>query len=359
MATSKFQELLRIRKGAVLAFQNEKSACALCPDMGGRVFGEVCGRSLHRIDLDTVPPSPKGLRWASCRPDQPFANFGGGNFWPAPEGGKFGFNYRLNEWYVQPCINAEPFLVGALNDRAAVLQKQIALVNRAGTKVETRMQRAFRLIPKPPLGLQRYHLEGFLSYQTTDTFTVLNKVPVDAALLASWTLEQFEGTGQTISFCAVVHPEQAINFDFYEHPSERIAYAPQGFTYKTDARRKGQIGIRQAAGARFIGFYDLSRRLVCVRENCSVAGGLYFNIADNDQPQGPASAADNYSIFNSDADMGAFELETIGSAQVEQKWLKGSELISITTFAIFENPRDLQGFMDETLGRAPTAAAAE
>ncbi|MCG2658751.1 MAG: hypothetical protein L6437_00705, partial [Kiritimatiellae bacterium] len=106
MATSKFQELLRIRKGAVLEFQNEKSACALCPDMGGRVFGEVCGRSLHRIDLDTVPPSPKGLRWASCRPDQPFANFGGGNFWPAPEGGKFGFNYRLNEWYVQPCINA-------------------------------------------------------------------------------------------------------------------------------------------------------------------------------------------------------------------------------------------------------------
>ena len=340
MATSKFQELLRIKKSAVLVFQNEKAACALCPDMGGRVFGEVGGCSLHRIDLDTV----------HC-PDQPFANFGGGNFWPAPEGGKFGLNYRLNEWYVQPCINAEPFLVGAHNDSAAVLQKQIALVNRAGTKVETRMQRAFRLIPQLPRGLQRYHLEGFLSYQTTDTFTVLNRVPVDAALLASWTLEQYEGTDQTISFCAVIHPEQAINFDFYEHPGERIAYAPQGFTYKTDAQCKGQIGIRQAAGARFIGFYDLSRRLVCLRENRSVAGGLYFNIADNDQPQGPTSAADNYSIFNSDADMGAFELETIGSAQVEEKKLKGSELISITTFAIFENLRDLQGFMDQTLGK--------
>ncbi|MDP2989047.1 MAG: hypothetical protein Q8O57_00575 [Kiritimatiellota bacterium] len=341
MATNKFQELLRIRKGAVLAFQNEQAACVLCPDMGGRVFGEAGGHSLHRIDLDAVR-----------RPDQPFANFGGGNFWPAPEGGKFGFNYRLSEWYVQPCINAEPFLVGSLNDRAAVLQKQITLVNRAGTKVETRMQRDFRLIPQPSLGLQRYHLEGFLSYQTTDTFTVLNRVSADAALLASWTLEQFEGTDQTISFCAVAHPEQAINFDFYEHPGERIAYAPRGFTYKTDALRKGQIGIRQAAGARFIGFYDRSRRLVCLRENYSVAGGLYFNIADNDQSQGPASAADNYSIFNSDADMGAFELETIGAAQVEQKWLKGSELISITTFAIFEKLRDLQGFLDETLGKS-------
>lgn len=347
MATSKFQELLRIKKDAVIRFQHEQAGCALCPDMGGRVFGEVGGLSLHRIDLAAVR-----------HPDQPFANFGGGNFWPAPEGGKFGFNYRGNEWYVQPCINAEPFLVSTHNDRAAVLQKQITLVNRAGTKVETRMQRAFRLIPHPPRDFQQYHLEGFLSYQTTDTFTVLNRVPVDAALLAGWTLEQFEGTDQTISFCAVVHPEQAINFDFYEHPGERIAYAPRGFTYKTDARRKGQIGIRQAAGARFIGFYDLSRRLVCLRENCSVAGGLYFNIADNDQPQGPASAADNYSIFNSDADMGAFELETIGSARVEQQLLKGSELISNTTFAVFEKQSDLQGFMDETLGKVPITALA-
>lgn len=341
MITSPFKKLLEIKKDAVIKFQHEQAVCVLCPDMGARVFGEVGGRSMHRIDLDTVR-----------RPDQPFANFGGGNFWPAPEGGKFGFNYRGNEWYVQPCINVEPFQVCSVNACTAVLQKQIALVNRAGTTVEARMQRAFRLVPQPTTGLQRYRLEGFLSYQTTDTCTVLNRVPVDAALLASWTLEQFEGTDQTIAFCAVAHPEQAINFDFYEHPGERIAYAPRGFTYKTDARRKGQIGIRQAAGARFIGFYDLTRRLVCLRENCSVAGGLYFNIADNDQPQGPASAADNYSIFNSDADMGAFELETIGSVQVEQQWLKGSELISVTTFAIFENRRDLQGFMDATLGKA-------
>ena len=342
MATSPFQKLLEIKKDTVIKFQHAQAVCALCPDMGARIFGEVCGRSMHRIDLDTVR-----------HPDQPFANFGGGNFWPAPEGGKFGFNYRGNEWYVQPCINAEPFLVGTLHDRAAVLQKQITLVNRAGTKVETLMQRDFRLIPEPPSALQEYNLNGFLSYQTTDTFTVLNKVRVDAALLASWTLEQFEGTGQTISFCAVAHPEQAINFDFYEHPGERIAYAPRGFTYKTDARRKGQIGIRQAAGARFIGFYDLSRRLVCLRENCGVADGLFFNIADNDQPKGPASAADNYSIFNSGADMGAFELETVGSAQVEQKLLKGSKLISLTTFACFKNQCDLQGFMEETLGKVP------
>ncbi len=341
MASSKYRELLQIKQGATLAFQNEHAACVLCADMGGRVFAEIGGQSLHRIDLASVR-----------QPDQPFANFGGGNFWPAPEGGKFGFNYRGNEWYVQPCINAAPFQVASHDARAAVLQKRITLVNRAGTKVETGMQRAFQLMPGAPAVLQRCRLEGFLSYRTNDSFSVLNKVPADAALLAGWTLEQFEGTDQTISFCAVDNPERAINFDFYAHPGKRIAYASRGFTYKTDSRGKGQIGIRQAAGARFIGFYDLSRRLLCLRENCSAAGGLFFNIADNEQLQGPFSAADNYSIFNSDADMGAFELETIGSARIEGNMLKGSELISLTTFAVFADPRELQGFVDEILGAA-------
>lgn len=347
MATSPFQQVMEIKKDTAIKFQHAQGACVLCPDMGARVFGEVCGRSLHRIDLDTVR-----------QPDQPFANYGGGNFWPAPEGGPFGFNYRGNEWYVQPCINAHPFQVGSANDRSAVLQKQVALVNRAGIQVEARMQRAFQLVFQPTDILQRYRLEGFLSYRTTDTFTVLNAVRSNEALLASWTLEQFEGTDQTIAFCAVARPEQAINFDYYEHPGKRIAYAPRGFTYQTDAQRKGQIGIRQAADAQFIGFYDLARRLVCLRENCSAPGGLYFNIADNDQPQGPASAADNYSIFNSDAAMGAFELETIGPMHVEQEWLKGSELMTLTTFAVFANPRDLQGFLEETLGKIPVTTPA-
>lgn len=339
MTTSPYRELLAIKPDAVIKFKHKNGECVLGPDMGGRVFAEVGGLSMHRIDLDTVR-----------NPERPFANYGGGNFWPAPEGGKFGFNYRGNEWYVQPCINAAPFRVHSFNKHASVLRKEIQLVNRAGARIEARMQRAFRLIPRPTAGLRSYALDGFLTYRTTDTFAVLNKVTVDTALIAGWTLEQFAGSDQTISFCVVEQPEQAINFDFYEHPGQRIAYAPRGFTYKTDSRRKGQIGIRQAAAARAIGFYDLSRRLVCLRENLSGAGGLYFNIADNDQPQGPFSAADNYSIFNSDADMGAFELETIGAAQVGRKLLKGSELISLTTFAIFADARDLRGFINKILG---------
>ncbi len=342
-----FQELAAIKDGAALCFEGDRSACLLCPDMGGRVFGEVGGRSVHRLHLETVR-----------RPDQPFANFGGNNFWPAPEGGPLGFNYRGSEWYVQPGINRDPFRVVAADARGAVLEKDVVLVNRAGTRVETRMRRAFQTLAAPPPGLLgALPLDAVLAYRTADSFAVRNTVAADAALLAAWTLEQFDATPDTVSFAAVAAPEAAINVAFYEPPRERLAFFPKGFTYRTDGRRKGQIGIRQAAEPLFIGCCDRARRLLILRRNESVPNGVFFNIADNDQPGGPFSAADTYSIFNSDPEMAAFELETIGAARVERGFLKGSELLSSTTIALVHSRSDLEAFVDGVLGQPGALAS--
>ncbi len=339
MPSGKYQELVEIKRKAVVEFRLGAGVCALCPDMGGRVFGELNGLALHRIDLAAVRA-----------PNRPFNNFGGGNFWPAPEGGPFGFNYCGNEWFVQACINNQPFQIQTADARSACLQKKITLLNRAGCAVPVEMRRAFRIEEKLPDELQQYELAGFLAYQTEDSFAVLEDVGADKALLASWTLEQFDANERTISFGVVENPELALNFDFYEHPGGLIAYHKHGFTYQTNGRRKGQIGIRRAAAARRLGFYDESRRLVCLRENCAVRDGVYFNIADNDQKAGPYAAADNYSIFNSDPDMAAFELETIGPAILEGGLLKGSELVSRTIFVMFREVAALRDFIERMLG---------
>ena len=93
-----FDELFRIKGDSILRFESGDSRLALCPDMGGRVFAEVCGLSVHRIDLDTV-----------LNPNESFNNFGGGNFWPAPEGGKFGWNYKGGEWSIFRCRHLQHF----------------------------------------------------------------------------------------------------------------------------------------------------------------------------------------------------------------------------------------------------------
>lgn len=333
-----FENLLEIKGQGIVAIKSGDSRFALCPDMGGRVFAEVCGISVHRIDLDTVRD-----------PNQPFNNFGGGNFWPAPEGGKFGWNYQGDQWYVQPVINNQPFEVAWVTKHGAMISKDVTLTNRAGTSLDVTMSRIAETADLPDI-LTPFALEGHLTYETRDQFACVDHVSVDKALIAAWTLEQFDATDDTVAFCAVKDPESAINFDFYEHPGSRISYFENGFSYKVDGQSRGQIGIKKDSRADFVGFYDLSRKLVCLRENLSPDEGLYFNIADNDQPQGPYSAADNYSIFNSDPDMMAFELETVGSADVNDGFVSGStELVSRTTFAVFESAEDVERFVTACL----------
>ena len=98
------------------------------------------GISVHRIDLDCV-----------AKPDRPFNNFGGGNFWRAQEGGRLGFNYCGSEWYVQECINKQQFEVVSHDAESAVISKRIVLLNRAGTVVETIMRWELRISPSLPV----------------------------------------------------------------------------------------------------------------------------------------------------------------------------------------------------------------
>lgn len=335
-----YRELLRLKGQKALTFSQDAGSLALCPDMGGRVFAELAGESLHRIDLATA-----------AHPTDAFNNFGGANFWPAPEGGCFAFNYDGETWRVQAGINNQPFEVISHDRGAATLAKHVTLANRKRTMIDVAMQRAFSVRTDTPPLLAKAAIEHVLSYQTVDSFEVSNRVSVDDAMIAAWTLEQFDATPNTVSFVIVNEPKTSINADFYEDPSDRIRFRANGFVYQTDGQRRGQIGIKVSSAARCVGFYDLSRRLLCVKENLNdPSQGVFFNIADNDQPQGPYSAADNYSIFNSDPDMRAFELETIGSANVENGMLRGSTLTSVTTFAIFERSHDLAAFVDGLLG---------
>lgn len=337
---NRYRRLLDLKGEAVLTFNQGIGQVALCPDMGGRVFAELTGLSMHRIDLETV-----------ARPHPAFNNFGGGNFWPAPEGGRFAFNYRGDAWYVQPAINNQAFRVSARDQATATIVKEISLINSRETVLDVVMQRELSVLSDIPAILPCGRVHQSLSYQTVDSFDVRGEVSSEDALIAAWTLEQFDATPETVSFAVVENPRSAINYDFYDPPRERIQFFSRGFTYRTDGGRRGQIGINRSSGTACVGFYDLSRRLLCLRENRSdPREGVFFNIADNNQPNGPYSAADNYSIFNSDLDMQAFELETIGSARVESGRLTGSQLVSVTTFAIFKHSHDLEGILARLLG---------
>lgn len=331
-------ELANLKQGAAFAYQAAAARAVFAPDLGARVFCELDGLLLHRLDLDNVRS-----------PDRPFNNFGGNNFWPAPEGGRFGFNYEGDVWRVQAAINNQPFAMEATTNTSARARKQTTLTNRNGIALDVKMQREFAVATLPRLVADLRPRAAF-AYTVDDRIDVVSRVKIDDALLACWTLEQFNASETTVSFARVAKSREAINFDFYDHPGDSIAYAENGFVYKTDSKRRGQIGINKDHAPEFIGFCDLGRRLLCVREIVGSPQGVYFNIADNDQPQGQFSAADAYSIFNGDESLGFFELETVGGAQVQDGYLKGSRLASRTSFALFDTVEPIQRFMDSRIG---------
>ncbi len=90
--------LIELKRQSAFIHQAGGVRAVFAPDLGARVFCELDGLLLHRLDLENVR-----------EPNRPFNNFGGNNFWPAPEGGQFGFNYEGDTWRVQAAINNQPF----------------------------------------------------------------------------------------------------------------------------------------------------------------------------------------------------------------------------------------------------------
>jgi len=335
---SETNELIDLKRNDIFIYEDGGARAVFAPDLGARVFCELDGMLLHRLDIENVR-----------NPNQPFNNYGGCNYWPAPEGGKFGFNYEGDEWRVQPAINNEPFVLESKTDTGALARKKTSLKIRTGTCLDVVMQREFKAASVPQF-LADLQPKAAFGYTVGDQIDVVSSVKVDDALIACWTLEQFNASDTTKSFVKVARPREAINFDFYEHPGEWITYASKGFFYKTDSKKLGQIGIKKDSAPEFIGFYDLERKLLCIREMVGEPEGVYFNIADNDQPQGPFSAEDAYSIFNGDEELGFFELETVGGAIAEDGYLKGSRLLSRTSFATFDKAETIQQFINDVIG---------
>ena len=330
----RFDELVGLKKANGFVYVGGGARAVLAPDLGARVFCELNGVCLHRLDMDVVRS-----------PVQAFNNYGGNNFWPAPEGGVFGFNYNGDEWYVQPAINNEPFVLDAGSGDCAKASKQTCLINRKGVEVSCVMEREFRVVevPEPVAGLGS---GAAFAYVVDDRIRVLDDVSESDAMVACWTLEQFDAGGGTVSFAKTGEPTDAVNFDFYADPRSKIEYGKAAVFYKTDSKLLGQIGIKKSCQADYVGFYDLERGLLCVRKIIDQDGLRYFNIADNDQPDGPYSAADNYSIFNGGEEQGFFEVETIGGAIVEDGYVRGSAMSSLTCFALFDDVSKLEAFVE-------------
>lgn len=311
-------EVLRRHDPDLVELNTPSGGVIVTPGIQGRIFCHLGGRLVHRLDTALLDnPSPTD-----------FNNFGGNSLWPAPEGGPFAFNYPPDGggWRVQPAINSQNLAVTAKSPTSVTIEKDISLVNRKGTVISLKYRRCVTLVETTPL--VRGRGVDTIAYRAEDSFIPQGRYSKADVLIAPWSLEQFPGAEGILAFAKVQDPKTSINADFYGSPMDRIDFAPGHFTFRLGGQDRTQIGVRVANEPSLIGAWDRARGILITRHT-EKQPGVYFNMADNDQPQGPYSAADMYSIFNGGA-LDFFELETIGAMQIDDEVVAPSTLTSET-----------------------------
>lgn len=309
-------KLLRRHDPGLVELASGDGAVLLSPGLQGRIFAHLGGELLHQLDRERLEDPLPGE----------FNNLGGNSLWPAPEGGPFAFNYLpgSDAWVVQAGIADQPATVTSHGDGHADMEKAIELTNRHGTTLKLRFRRSVHL--ESALDLEGFPEIKGIGYHATDTFEPLGAYNADDVLLAPWSLEQFPGGNGIIAFAKVKDPETAINFDFYGMPESPVHYGEDFFAVALGGTARFQIGIKVAHEPQVLGALDTGRNLLLLRTT-QKQDGRYFNIADNDQPDGPGSAADMYSLFNG-GELNFFELETIAPMQSRDGELRTGSLHS-------------------------------
>ncbi len=309
---------LRKHDPDLIEFGGEHGGILLSPGYQGRIFAHIDGQLVHRLDEALLDGPPK----------EGFNNVGGNYVFPAPEGGPYAFNYLPSspDWVVQPAFNTQNPRVTARDAVSAVVEKEVTLENRQGVNVAFRFRRTLRPLEVDPAA-RALDLRG-IRYEVEDEFEPRDEYSVDRVLLAPWSLEQFPGGPGVTSFAKVTDPRRSLNFDYYSDPSSRVSYGPNCFLFPLGDSRRHQVGVRVESDPAFVGALDTARSMLFLRRT-PPQDGTYFNIADNDQPAGPFSAADRYSVFDG-GELGFFELETIGAMAVRDGRVGPSRLVSET-----------------------------
>ncbi len=304
----------------LVSLEAGNGAVLISPGLQGRIFCTINGKLIHRLDQEKLAnPVPNA-----------FNNLGGNSLWPAPEGGPLAFNYPPDggRWYVQEGIASSPARVVSQDALTATVQKDILLVNRMGTSASVEFIRTVRLCADSPWASGLPDGVSILHYETEDVLSPRSlHAPVDL-LLAAWSLEQFPGGNGVTAFTCVADTAKAINADYYGALPQAPVVDGSLVSVRLGGTERFQFGIPVAAGPRLIGAIDPVNGYLIIRFTPR-RDGHYFNIADNDQPNGPDSAADMYSVFNG-GELGFYELETIAPMQINDSTVGASHLRSET-----------------------------
>ena len=265
--------------------------------------------------------------------DEHINAYGGENrLWLGPEGGKFslffpkGAKMEFANWKTPAAFDSEPWTTMEQNETSVKLQKDMQLVNYAGTVLNLLVKRKITILEKAETGnLLQVNLNSkikWVGYRTENTITNTgnNEWNSTTGMPCIWMLDMFTPSDSTV----VIIPYKngnlpAANTDYFGTiPNERIRYKNNVLFFKVDGKQRGKLGIYPKRAKPVAGSYDWHHQILTITIFDINPIGKYLNQewrTDKDPFNGDAMNAYNDGPLADGKQLGPFyELESVSTA---------------------------------------------
>ncbi|MDT0678508.1 DUF6786 family protein [Autumnicola musiva] len=321
-------EFLKEKDQQLITLSQDSSYVIISPKYQGKVFTSSAsgknGRSFGWINYEAFDGE-----------EDPHMNaYGGENrFWLGPEGSKFSLFFMPNSemtfenWKTPAAVDTESWEVTDKSSKRVAMQKQMSLVNYAGTSLNIKATRDISILDKQAmeelLNVQvNNNVEG-VGFKTENTITNSGENPwtEETGAPCIWILDMFTPSEETvivIPYNEDAEGKVATTDYFGQIPDERINYDGGKLFFKADGKSRGKLGIPPQRAKTTAGSYDALNKILTITLFEVDNGGVYLNqewTPEKDPLAGDAVNAYNDGPLEDDSQMGPFyEIESVSPA---------------------------------------------
>ena len=257
--------------------------------------------------------------------------YGGENrIWLGPEGGKYslffpkGAAMEFANWKTPAAFDTEAWKVTKQDTASVSMQKDMQLVNYAGTSLSLSVAREVAI-------LSRSEINGMLQsddtalkvvgYKTANTITNTGKEAwtEKTGMPCIWMLDMFNPSPSTVIVIPHKEGDKVATTDYFgEIPSSRIKIDTGTLFFKADGKSRGKLGIHPAYAKPRAGSYDAQNKVLTLTIFDVDPSGKYLN--QEWKTTKPAFSGDAVNAYNDGpladgGQMGPFyELESVSPA---------------------------------------------
>lgn len=320
-------QFLKKRDSSMVILQSGTSQVIVSPKYQAKVFTSSAagdqGISFGWINYEAFDADP----------DPHMNAYGGENrFWLGPEGSKYSLFFEsgaqmvYENWKTPAPIDTEAWEVTQESGKSVSMEKEMSLVNYAGTQLDMNVEREVRILDKAQieemLGISITGVEsvGFIT-DNAITNTGTSAWTKETGAPSIWILDMFVPSDQTVIFIPYEQEGQGkvVTSDYFgEIPEDRLKYQDGKLFFHADGKSRGKLGLSPQRSKPVAGSYDGQNQILTITTFDLDKNAIYLNqewTPDKDPYEGDAINAYNDGPLEDGGQMGPFyEIESVSPA---------------------------------------------